>query len=139
MAGSYGIDTSVLVRLVTGEPPTEFTRCMERLNALKEAGLGILVSNQVIGEAYITVQHHYDLTEPEARAALLDIFQTRPSLAAERSRHYCNAPKYLAAPACSTDSSPTATAVSVWTFSLWTEEWPPWPTCTDSRLSERSL
>lgn len=75
MAGSYGIDTSVLVRLVTGEPPTEFTRCMERLNALKEAGLGILVSNQVIGEAYITVQHHYDLTEPEARAALLDIFQ----------------------------------------------------------------
>ena len=75
MAGSYGIDTSVLVRLVTGEPPTDFTHCMERLNALKDAGLDILVSNQVIGEAYITVQHHYDLTEPEARAALLDIFQ----------------------------------------------------------------
>ena len=71
----YGIDTSVLMRLATGEPPTDFTHCKERLNALKDAGLDILVSNQVIGEAYITVQHHYDLTEPEARVALLDIFQ----------------------------------------------------------------
>jgi predicted nucleic acid-binding protein len=75
LAGSYGIDTSVLVRLVTGEPPSDFTQCVERLNALKAAGSEVLASNQVIGEAYITVQHHYDLTEPEARAALLDVFR----------------------------------------------------------------
>jgi predicted nucleic acid-binding protein len=63
------------MRLVTGEPLTDFTHCVEQLNALKEAGLEVLASNQVIGEAYITVQHHYDLTEPEARAALLDVFR----------------------------------------------------------------
>ena len=76
MAGSYGIDTSVLVRLVTGEPPSDFTQCVERLNALKAAGSEVLASNQVIGEAYITVQHHYDVTEPEARAELVRVFQS---------------------------------------------------------------
>ncbi len=34
MALRYGIDTSVLVRLITGEPPDAFAHCVERLNAL---------------------------------------------------------------------------------------------------------
>ncbi len=66
----YGIDTSVLVRLITGEPPDAFEHCVERLNALVVSGAEIFASNQVIGEAYVAVQHHYDVSETEARSEL---------------------------------------------------------------------
>lgn len=65
-----GIDTSVLVRLITGEPPDAFARCVERLNDLVLSGVEIFVSNQVIGEAYIAVQHHYHVSESDARLEL---------------------------------------------------------------------
>ena len=39
-----------------------------------EPGSRLVASNQVIGEAYIAVQHHYGVTKQEARAALLEVF-----------------------------------------------------------------
>ena len=66
-----GIDTSVLVRLMTGEPPDAFARCVERLNDLVVSGAEIFASNQVIGEAYVAVQHHYNVSETDARSGLL--------------------------------------------------------------------
>ena len=39
-------------------------------------GIEILASNQVIGEAYVTVQHHYGLSANEAHTALLDVFES---------------------------------------------------------------
>ena len=65
-----GIDTSVLVRLITGEPPDAFARCVERLNDLAVSGAEIFASNQVIGEAYIAVQHHYHVSESDARSEI---------------------------------------------------------------------
>ncbi len=70
MALHYGIDTSVLVRLLTGEPPDAFAHCVERLNALVVSGAEIFASNQVIGEAYVAVQHHYHVSETDARSEL---------------------------------------------------------------------
>ena len=70
MALHYGIDTSVLVRLITGEPPDAFAHCVERLNALVVSGAEIFASNQVIGEAYVAVQHHYHVSETDARSEL---------------------------------------------------------------------
>ena len=70
MAQRYGIDTSVLVRLITGEPPDAFAHCVERLHALVVSGAEIFASNQVIGEAYVAVQHHYDVSETDARSEL---------------------------------------------------------------------
>ncbi len=73
MALRYGIDTSVLVRLVTGEPETEFSRCVGELRALvEEQGCEVFASNQVIGEAYFAVQHHYGVSRDDACATLLD-------------------------------------------------------------------
>ena len=55
----YGIDTSVLVRLLTGDPAKDFEYCVGRLRALiDEDGSEIFASNQVVGEAYFAVQHH---------------------------------------------------------------------------------
>ena len=67
---NIGIDTSVLVRLVTGQPPDLFTLCVERLSALAAADAEIFASNQVIGEAYVALQHHYNVSKEDARAGL---------------------------------------------------------------------
>ena len=67
---NIGIDTSVLVRLVTGQPPDLFDLCVERLSALCAAGAEVLASNQVIGEAYVTLQRHYGVSKEDARAEL---------------------------------------------------------------------
>ena len=77
MTRRFGIDTSVLVRLLTGDPPAEFDRCANALRHLIEAeDAVILASNQVIGEAYIAVQHHYGVSRADARSGLLDVLQS---------------------------------------------------------------
>ncbi len=77
MTRRFGIDTSVFVRLLTGDPPAEFNRCRDALRDLIEAeDAVILASNQVIGEAYIAVQHHYGVSRADARAALLEVFRS---------------------------------------------------------------
>ena len=70
MTRRYGIDTSVLVRLVTGTPPDAYSRCVERLRAMVGGGAEIFASNQVIGEAFVAVQHHYGVSAVDARAEL---------------------------------------------------------------------
>ena len=67
---SIGIDTSVLVRLATGQPPELFARCVERLRDLSSDGVEVLASNQVIGEAYVVLRRHYSISWEDSRAAL---------------------------------------------------------------------
>ena len=70
----YGTDTSVLVRFLTGLPAPEYRRCHQELTRMvDEDNVEIYASNQVIGEAYITVQHHYGVSKSEARAGLLSV------------------------------------------------------------------
>ena len=67
---NIGIDTSVLVRPVTGQPPDLFTLCVEKLSALSAADAEIFASNKVIGEAYVALQHHYNVSKEGARAGM---------------------------------------------------------------------
>ena len=68
----YGIDTSVLVRFLTGQPSLEYQRCHQELTRMMdEDNAEIYASNQVIGEAYVAVQHHYAVSKDRARAGLL--------------------------------------------------------------------
>ena len=71
MTQRYGIDTSVLVRLTTGAPPDAYSHCVEQLSALVVGGAEIFASNQVIGEAFVAVQHHYGVSAADARSGLL--------------------------------------------------------------------
>ena len=74
MTPRFGIDTSVLVRLAVGEPARDFQHCVEALRILVEdQGCETFASNQVIGEAYITIQHHYGVSDADARAVLIDV------------------------------------------------------------------
>jgi predicted nucleic acid-binding protein len=76
MTQRFGIDTSILVRLLTGDPEEGFERCVAKLTALVEADAEVFASNQVIGEAYIAVQHHYGVSKPEARDALTSVLKS---------------------------------------------------------------
>ena len=77
MTRRFGIDTSILVRLLTGEPAADFEYCVSKLSGLvQETAAEILASNQVIGEAYIAVQHHYGATRADARSGLADVLRS---------------------------------------------------------------
>lgn len=71
-----GIDTSVLVRLITGSPADIYSLCVERLSALVKGGAEVLASNQVVGEAFMAVQHHYGVSQADARIELLNTFRS---------------------------------------------------------------
>ena len=73
MTQLYGIDTFVLVRLVTADPGPDFERCVNELRVMiEEQDAEVFASNQVIGEAYIVLQHHYGISASDARSALAD-------------------------------------------------------------------
>ena len=76
MIRRFGIDTSILVRLLTQHPESDFDYCMNQLRGLLEQGCEIFASNQVIGEAYVVVQHHYGISRIDARTALLDVLSS---------------------------------------------------------------
>ena len=74
MIRRFAIDTSILVRLLTHDPQATFARCVNTLRILTEKeGTAIVASNQVIGEAYVAVQHHYGVSKAQARAGLRDV------------------------------------------------------------------
>lgn len=77
MTRRFGIDTSILVRLITRDPEDEFVRCVEALRVLVEDnGDEVFVSNQVLGETYVAVQHHYGVSRDDARVSLLDVLHS---------------------------------------------------------------
>ena len=77
MTRLFGIDTSVLVRLTTGEPPDAYSHCVKQLNDLVVSGAEIFASNQVIGETFVALQHHYGISASDARSELLKTLRSR--------------------------------------------------------------
>jgi predicted nucleic acid-binding protein len=71
---AYGIDTSIMVRLLTGQPEADYQITVSRLAALRTSQPEhITVANVVIAEAYAVLQHHFELAKPAARDALLSV------------------------------------------------------------------
>ena len=77
MTPRFGIDTSILVRLLTGVPERLHAHCVSALRDLiEQQGAQILISNTVIGEAYVAVQHHYGVSKVDARASLAGVLRS---------------------------------------------------------------
>jgi len=68
---SFGIDTSVLVRLMVGEPAPIAAKARTRLIEAHRLRQPVLVSDLVIAEAYHALKFHYDFDPAEIRTALL--------------------------------------------------------------------
>ena len=77
MTPRFGIDTSILVRLLTGRPERLHAHCVTALRDLIERqGAQILISNTVIGEAYVAVQHHYGVSKADVRTGMLTMLRS---------------------------------------------------------------
>ena len=76
MTSRYGIDTSVLLRLMIGQPRDIFDYTVRRLRAfIADGDAEVFVSNQVIGEAFVSARHHYGLSPDDARNLLLEVLE----------------------------------------------------------------
>ena len=71
----YGIDTSILVRLLTADPEKEYEQTKAALEKIliDDPAAEIEASNMVIAEAYFVLQHHYGVPKDEARTALASV------------------------------------------------------------------
>ena len=77
MTARFGIDTSILVRLVTGDPQRDYEECVRKLTMIVEKEQAdVFASNQVIGEAYVALQHHYGVDRGQAREGLESVLSS---------------------------------------------------------------
>lgn len=68
---TYGLDTSIVLRLLTGEPGELALQAVRRVAALLEQGVECVIGDLVAAEAYYALQFHYKMPKDEALAALL--------------------------------------------------------------------
>ena len=68
---TFGLDTSVLLRLLTGEPSELASHALERYQRGIANGDDFAVSDVVAAETYYALQHHYNKTKEESLAALM--------------------------------------------------------------------
>jgi len=73
LAVLVGLDTSVLVRLLVGEPADQTVLACEFMAGLEERGGRALVSNLVVAETYFACQHHYGVPKAKVLSALHDL------------------------------------------------------------------
>ena len=68
---TYGLDTSVVLRLLTGEPKELALQAIRRVAELLGKGERCFIGDLVVAEAYYALQFHYEMPKSEALAALL--------------------------------------------------------------------
>lgn len=65
-----GLDTSVVLRLLVGQPADHVAIARQRLEQAHADGDQVIVIDTVIVEAYHALVHHYRMEKSEARALL---------------------------------------------------------------------
>jgi predicted nucleic-acid-binding protein len=69
-----GLDTSVVLRLLLGQPADQAARAVAFLDELARAGHRAVVSDLVASETYFALQHHYGVSKQEALMGLRQLF-----------------------------------------------------------------
>ena len=73
----YGLDTSALMRILTGEPQHLARKVGALVRRIIKSGGVIHVSDTVVAEAYFAFQQHYRKTKEEAIYGLETLSKTR--------------------------------------------------------------
>ena len=68
------LDTSVVMRLLTGQPTDLATAARSYMAEIERSGGKVFVSNLVVMEVYFACQHHYGMSKAEVLAGLLALF-----------------------------------------------------------------
>jgi len=71
---TVGLDTSVVLRLLVGQPADQTRRAVTFLDDLARRGGRAEVSDLVVAETYFALHHHYAVPKREALAALRQMF-----------------------------------------------------------------
>lgn len=71
-----GLDTSVVLRLLVGEPKAMAERAWRAIAETRAAGGEALISDLVVSEAYFALQHHYRVPKDEALLQLRALFES---------------------------------------------------------------
>ncbi len=79
---THGLDTSLLVRLLTGRPRDLALVALSFVLQSQRAGDRLRVSELVVAEAYYALQHHYGVSKKQTLAALRQFCAT-PGVEAE--------------------------------------------------------
>ncbi len=67
---NLGLDTSVVLRLLTGQPAALALAARQRLEQAHADDDAVIVTDLVLAESYYALVHHYHLDKDAARAAL---------------------------------------------------------------------
>ena len=67
---TYGVDTSVLLRVLTGQPESLATIVRSRLEMLWYGGSVLHICDLVLSETYFALQHSYGISKERAIEAL---------------------------------------------------------------------
>jgi predicted nucleic-acid-binding protein len=71
-----GLDTTVVVRLLVGEPVAQARRARTFLDELFETGEQAAVSDLVVSEVYFALHYHYQVPKAEALASLRSLLHS---------------------------------------------------------------
>ena len=71
-----GLDTSIVLRLLTGTPEKQAKLALETLEESIQVGKKIMISDLVIAESYYGLCCHYDVPMEEAIKQLLNFLQS---------------------------------------------------------------
>jgi predicted nucleic acid-binding protein len=69
-----GLDTSVVLRLLLGQPPDQAARAVAFLDELSRGNHHAAVSDLVVAEVYFALQHHYGVSKHDALTGLRRLF-----------------------------------------------------------------
>lgn len=71
---TIGLDTSVVLRLLTGAPEDQARCALAEVRELVRRGVSLIVSDLVVSEAYFALQYHYGVPKTEALSLLSRFF-----------------------------------------------------------------
>lgn len=71
-----GLDTSVVLRLLTGEPPDQAERAMQFLQDLSARGGRAVLSDMVVAETYFALHAHYGVPKREALSGIRSLLES---------------------------------------------------------------
>jgi predicted nucleic acid-binding protein len=81
-----GLDTSVVLRLLVGEPADQVARAVAFLDNLRDRDKAAAVSDLVISETYFALLHHYAVPKREDLAALRQFVESEEIVCLGRAR-----------------------------------------------------
>ncbi len=94
---TVGLDTSVVLRVLVGEPASQAMQAWQAIADTRAAGGRAVVSDLVASEAYFALQHHYSVPKAEVLQALRDLFASGDVRAEGSTAEVLNTPRLAGA------------------------------------------